>query len=227
MNAENESKVKPPYVSYKTFFNFIGSLRQSGVPSRIDRSVPALAGQSGAAQSFLLGALRFLGLISQDGTPSATLKEVVAHPANEKTTLAKAVRESYAFVFNSGFNIDAATEAQLAEKFRERDLSGQTVRKATSFFVAICESVGIALSPHLRPKRGQGNGVTRRYRKRRSGEEDQVPPSPVHQGASTVQNQLIDKFPKFDPGWSPEIQSKWFEAFGKLYNTIDKGESGK
>ena len=134
MKTENISKSKPPYVAYKTFTNFIASLRASGIPDRIDRSV--FPGMSGAAQSFLLAALRYLGLISDEGTPTALLKDLRDNPQNEKAALSKVIKEKYSFIFGGGFNIASATDAQLTEKFKEQGLNGSTIVKAVSFFTS-------------------------------------------------------------------------------------------
>ena len=65
----------PPYTSYRTFRTFIDDLREHGVPSRIDRSV--LTRFSGVVGSQLMHALRFLGLIEDDGRPTPRLRELV------------------------------------------------------------------------------------------------------------------------------------------------------
>ena len=54
-----------PYTSYRTFNTFIEDLREHGVPSRIDRSV--LPRFSGVVGGQLMHALRFLGLIDDEG----------------------------------------------------------------------------------------------------------------------------------------------------------------
>src|ERR1700733_5151148 len=70
MTTEAKSEMKPPYVAYKTFANTLASLRESGLPDRIDRSV--FPGLAGGTQSFLMSALKFMGLIIGEGTPSET-----------------------------------------------------------------------------------------------------------------------------------------------------------
>jgi hypothetical protein len=218
---------KPPYVAYKTFSNFIGSLRESGLPNRIDRSV--LPGQSGSTQSFLLSTLRFLGLINEEGIPSSPLADLVSHPANEKATLDKVIKESYKFIFTDGFNLQAATESQLRERFEERGLSGETIRKSVSFFLIACEHAGIPLSVHVRGRRDAGNGTTlvrRQYRRRHQVQQDTpaVPPESSIPNES-LQDKLIAKFPEFDPEWSEELQKKWFEAFDKFMSTAKKADA--
>jgi hypothetical protein len=230
MNTPNQTQVdtKPPYVAYRTFSNFIKSLRESGIPNRIDRSVPALAGQSGATQSFLLATLRFLGFTTQDGTPTSALKELVAHPVNEKVIFEKTARENYKFIFNDAFKVETATEAELGEKFKEKDLSGQTIRKAVSFFVALCGAGGIKLSPHFPQTRGQGNGTsTRRYKKRIKTDDENSQPSAPPQAVAGIEDKLLDKFPKFDPTWPTELQTKWFESFEKFMASVKRGDTEK
>jgi hypothetical protein len=214
MNENTELEAKPPYVAYKTFSNLIASLRESGLPNRIDRSV--LSGMSGASQSYVMSAFKFLGLVSVDGVPTALLKQLVTEPKNEKVLLSAAVKEKYDFIFHDHFNITAATEAELEEKFREKGLSGETIRKSISFLTMICEATGIAISPHLKSKRGpsSGNGVTRRYKKRKGSNDDepedqQTPPS----APQSLQDKLLAKFPEFDPKWDAEMQKTWFATF--------------
>jgi hypothetical protein len=151
-------------VTYTTFDNFINGLRESGIPNRIDRSV--MDKLSGANQSFLMGALRFLGLTTETGTPTTALKALVEEKDN-KQVLEGIIRDAYDFLFTKDFNLQAATEAEVSERFRKKDLSGDTIRKAMSFFTLACGAAGIPLSPHLKGKRGGGrsNGNPRRPRK--------------------------------------------------------------
>lgn len=225
MKTENIIESKPPYVAYKTFSNFIKSLRESSIPGRIDRSV--FPGLSGAAQSFLLAALRYLGLISNDGSPTALLKDIVENPQNEKAALAKAVKEKYKFIFAGDFNINTATGAQLSEKFKEQGVNGSTIIKAVSFFTSLCETAGIQTSPHLKGSRlSNSNGSTpRKYKKRKPASENEtgdVPPPPA---AKTFQEILLAKFPDFDPAWDADTQKKWFENFEKFMESAKKAES--
>src|SRR5688572_11426146 len=72
--AEGVKKPIPPYVAYKTFINFVNGLKAAGIPNRIDKSIIRL---SGAAQSQLIYALRFFGLIEADGKPKEPLTRLV------------------------------------------------------------------------------------------------------------------------------------------------------
>lgn len=224
MSDKEPATIKPPYVAYKTFHNFIASLRESGVPDRIDRSV--LPGLSGANQSFLLVALRFLGFINEAGAPTADFVKLVKEPANEKATLSKVTKAAYHTIFGGGFNVEAGTEAQFLDRFRIYDLSGDTVRKCLSFFVLLCSAAGIKLSPHLKGTRGTSTsgGVRRAYR-RRKVEDEQPSELTSKRDGNTIQELLLQKFPSFDPKWDPETQKKWFDSFEKFMKAATPPEA--
>src|SRR5438128_10488002 len=86
----------PPYVPYRTFRNFIDSLKQ-GIPARIDRSV--MSSMSGALQSQLTGALRYLGLITVSGQPTSYLPTLVNSEGPDRAKLLRAIiAKSYPFL---------------------------------------------------------------------------------------------------------------------------------
>lgn len=183
---------------------------------------------SGAAQSFLLAALRYLGLINNDGSPTSLLKELVENTVTEKATLAKTIKEKYGFIFGGGFNITSATDAQLTEKFKEQGLNGSTIVKALSFFTSLCESAGIQISPHLKSKRSAngGSGSPRRlYKKRKLANEVAENEIPAKTPAVSIQDKLLAKFPEFNPSWPEDMQKKWFTTFEQFMTSAKKADA--
>ena len=69
-----EGRSLPPYVPYKTFKNFLEGLRIA-MPARIDRSI--MGSLSGAIQSQLINALKYLKLIGPTDTPTDRLTRLV------------------------------------------------------------------------------------------------------------------------------------------------------
>lgn len=224
MSDKAKTSNKPPYVAYKTFQNFVLSIRQAGVPDRIDRTV--LPGLSGANQSFLISTLKFLGFINDEGVPTAEFIKLIKEPANEKAAFNKAAKAKYDFIFDGALNVESATEGQLLDKFRAFDLGGETVRKCLSFFVHLCNAAGIKLSPHIKGASGAGSngtGTRRPYRKRKPQSEEIVnppPPAELNQ-PKTIQQLLLEKFPAFDPKWDAETQKKWFDSFEKFMKVTE------
>ena len=140
------SRRLPPYVSYRTFTNFL-ELLQPGVPSRIDRS---FWGErfSGSTGTQLITALRFLNLTDDGGAPTARLKQLVTARGSQRAEIVKAVTlENYAFIMQGGIDPKNATYAQFEEVLHANyDVAGDVARKCIKFFVGLAEDAEIPLS---------------------------------------------------------------------------------
>src|SRR3990172_133726 len=129
-------KPVPPYVAYKSFKNFVDGLRGHGLPGRIDRSV--MGSLSGATQTNILHALRYLKLTADDGKPTEKLTNLVKAQGEEKQKYYNGiVKESYVFLFSENFDLKTATSRQLDERFEGLGISGDTIRKCVAFFISI------------------------------------------------------------------------------------------
>lgn len=223
MTINEQRKRLPPYVSYRTFGNFINGLEQN-IPSRIDRSYwgDMLSGSTGTQ---LMAALRFLNLIEANGRPTHHLKSLTSIKGDERTDILREITtEAYDFVLQSSLlDPQSATYAQLEEAFKGTfQLADDVCRKCIKFFIAIAEDARIPLSTF----------ITKRVRSARSSPGTKTTPKktgirtirnlPVPQEAKEVPDRtnwnrmLVEKFPTFDPSWTKEIQMKWFEAFDEL-----------
>lgn len=169
----NEKTDLPVYISYALFNRFINGLRESSVPSRVDRSV--LSKMSGAEQSSLLAGLRFLKLISDDGSPSEKLNRLVETEGESYNEALKDIlSESYKFLLESELDLEKATGQQVADKFRELQISGSTVTKSMAFFISAAKDAGIKLSSHIKPPTVTKSSTTRRTRRKKTTNTDGV-----------------------------------------------------
>jgi Family of unknown function (DUF5343) len=135
----------PPYTSYRTFKTFIEDLQEHGVPSRIDRSV--LTRFSGVVGTQLMHALRFLGLIEDDGLPRQRLKELVnAHGAGHwPEKLLELLQEGYAPMF--AIDLETATPSHFNEAFRRAfPAADAVVQKCVTFFLYAANDAGVKIS---------------------------------------------------------------------------------
>jgi hypothetical protein len=135
----------PPYTSYRTFKTFIEDLYEHGVPSRIDRSV--LTRFSGVVGTQLMHALRFLGLIEDDGRPTQLLKELVnAHAsAHWPEKLLERLRQEYAPMF--AIDLETATPSHFNEAFRRAFPAAEAVvQKCVTFFLYAANDAGVKIS---------------------------------------------------------------------------------
>jgi hypothetical protein len=176
-NANGDKKVIPPYLSHKTFNNFIEGLR-TGVPARIDRSV--MSSLSGTAQAHLLYALRYLNLIDGEGTPSERLNQLATAQAADKQGILKEILTSaYPFVCNSSIDLERCTGKQIEEAFATTGASSETLRKSLAFFLATAKQAGMKLSPHIkRTRRPRGAGQKARGVTGRAAQITETPAPP-------------------------------------------------
>lgn len=142
-----EETAKSPtvaYVPFKTFLSAIEAL-EHGVPNRIDRTVwPSL---SGLMQSQVLGAFRFLGLILSDGTPTPELKRLVDEHTNRKTHLRNVLIRAYPDLVKR--DLTKMSMGSLEDFMRSYQVSGETLRKAISFFLQASRYGELPLSPYI------------------------------------------------------------------------------
>jgi hypothetical protein len=135
----------PPYTSYRTFKTFIEDLHEHGVPSRIDRSV--LTRFSGVVGSQLMHALRFLGLIEDDGRPTPRLRALMkAHGAGHwPETFLEVLRQDYAPMF--AIDLETATPSHFNEAFRKAfPAADAVVQKCVTFFLYAANDAGVKIS---------------------------------------------------------------------------------
>jgi hypothetical protein len=167
MVAKNEKPLTPPLISHVSFTSFLNQLRDTGaIPSRIDKTLMPKA--SGSQISGTLGTLKFLGLIDEAGKPSDQFKTIVlAQDEDRKSPMAALMKSSYAFLFNDpDFDLLHASSGQMTEKFREQEISGSTLTKTITFFLAAAKEYGIQYSPHIKaPAAPKGNGAPKRASK--------------------------------------------------------------
>ncbi|MGI9107675.1 MAG: DUF5343 domain-containing protein [Pyrinomonadaceae bacterium] len=156
-NGNGTKKVIPPYLSHKTFNNFIDGLR-TGIPARIDRSV--MSSLSGTAQAHLLYALKYLNLVDAEGIPTEQLNQLAtATDAEKQRILREVLVSAYPFVCNDGIDLERCTGKQIEEAFATTGASSETLRKSLAFFQATAKQAGMNISPHIkRTRRARGTG---------------------------------------------------------------------
>ena len=224
MVNDRNRKSLPPYVSYRTFRNFIDGL-QLGMPSRIDRSYwgDKLSGSNGIQ---LMTALRFLGLIDSDGIPQIRLRQLVSARGTQKSEILKQIAyTTFSFLAERTLDPQVATYSQLEEAFYNTyQVTGDVTRKCIKFFVSLESDAGIILSPFIMKKSRTLRADSVRKRTTKKTNAGTIQNLAVPQAADSIPAQMtwyetvLTKFPTFDPTWSDEVKLKWFEAFDTLLN---------
>lgn len=150
------SGFKPPYMSFMTFWNFVGGLAAHPLPPQIDRSL--MGSKSGTDQTHLVAALKAFGLIDEEHKVLPQLVRLTEASEDErKSVFAELVRRYYAGPL--AVSEENGTASQLEASFRESfGLTGaETVRKSITFFLHAARMSDVQLSPHFKATRpGQG-----------------------------------------------------------------------
>jgi hypothetical protein len=173
---------KPPYLSFQTFWSFVSKeLPEKPLPPSIDRSM--LDKKSGTDQANLLAALKGFGLVEGDthDVQESLQMLVEADEEQRKHQLAALVRQYYPGPLS--VSEQNGTEKNLFDCF-ENDfgMTGDTRRKAVTFFLHAARNAGIPLSPHF-PATRSGPGVAagskaKRITKRKADASSVERPSP-------------------------------------------------
>jgi len=159
MSTPHEKSPTPAYGSFKTLMSFLNDIRDEGhVPLQIDRSL--MTKLSGSAKGETLATLRFFGLTDHQDVPTKLFERfAMATDEERKKTLPEVVRNAYSFVFDApNFHVERATGQQVSELFRAHGVSGSTLVRAMSLFLAAAKEADIKVSPSIKPPKNASNG---------------------------------------------------------------------
>jgi hypothetical protein len=203
----HEGKRLPPYVSYRTFRNFLESLK-SGIPSRIDRSYWGTK-FSGSTGIQLVTALRFLTLVEESNAPTERLVQLVQADRERKRVLLRAILEQAYAPILKGLDLSRATPAELGERFAQAGATGDVGRKCLSFFVASAAEAGLPLSSFILQRAKPR--LAPRARRRAPRRKEPAPSSPgrLHPALSGLLHELPDPA----SGWDRDGKERFKRAF--------------
>lgn len=143
---ERLRQVRPPYVAFKAFDDFLSRAAREEVPARIDAALLARWQIAPGNESALITSLKSLGLIVADGRPTEDYRDVQLSPPRRQTALRRCAKRAYPGLDTAiGATIDAD---QLYDYFvAQRGLLGQMVEKASRFYRRFVEMLGVDSGP--------------------------------------------------------------------------------
>ncbi len=225
----------PVYISFSTLDNMGERMRLEGIPSRIDRSY--LGSWSGSSQKQFMRGGRSLGFLDAENRPTALFVEYIKQPDERPRIMAQILRERYGDILALGEN---ATQQQLEEAFRAYPgISGATVAKAISFFLAAANFAGIKLSPHYKRRTPSpspspsGNSTPRRRRPKSATLPPPDPPAdpPPAVGLDALKTRyvelLLDKLGANDGAFDAELADRIERLMGFPHPTSETPTSEK
>lgn len=221
----------PPYVPYKTFRNFVEKFKQ-GVPGRIDRDL--MGSMSGAAQSQVTVALKYLGFISDNNIPLEPMKTYVGAEGEErKGQLRVILKKAYPYLFDGHFDLATATASQLREAIEgSTSATGETVNRCIAFFKDAAQDAGVTVSPYITQKKPR-NSVPRKRAATLSPKQaiaamaehkhppnlhfgEQHTPPPIEAQSSLLLWGLFQRLPKPGSVWPKEQRDQWTDTLNNV-----------
>ena len=220
---QERAKAVPPYVPYRTFRTFLELLTE-GIPDRIDRSVWG-SRFSGSSGSQLMTALKALGLIDATGRPQRELERLaLAEGRERREAFRDMLRRSYGPVFE--LDLTRATRAQFHEAFRRFGAREGVLAKCEAFFIQAARDAGIELSQYITAGRHGDRRPSAPRASRAAGQAERTPPAgegaapgQAHPSLALAQR-ILEKYPDFDPSWTPEVQASWLNGMTRLYESL-------
>ena len=170
-------------------------------------------------------ALKALGLIDATGRPQRELERLALADGRERREAFRdMLRRSYGPVFE--LDLARATKAQFHEAFRRFGAREGVLAKCEAFFIQAARDAGIELSQYITAGRHGDRRPSAPRASRASGQSERTPPSV--EGAAPVQahpglvlaQRILEKYPDFDPSWTPEVQASWLNGMTRLYESL-------
>lgn len=133
-----------PYVSAASLSSFFDHVRWVSTPKKVDQGLLLDYGLPKGSVGALLSALKFFGLVENDGTTTAAFKMVQTSGDEFRANLEEIVKRSYADLFS---RLDPSRDSR--EKIRNyfaRNFSPAISNKATILFLDLAKEAGIPVA---------------------------------------------------------------------------------
>jgi len=176
-NAPDTKVIQWPYTSWKTILNLIQKFEADGgvLPPRIDRSV--LGGSEGQ-KTQVMAALRFLGLMGENGEVTPLFQQFVSSDDKQRHVLVRDLLQRH-YPEATKLGKSHATTKQLEETFA--GLTGDTLRKAVTFYIHAAKFSAHPLSKHFKTPSGFRPGGVRKQRASNGSAVNPAEPTPQSQ----------------------------------------------
>lgn len=170
MANDQQAKLLPPYLPYKTLMSSLENLAQ-GIPPKLDRSI--WKNQPGTVQSQILSAYKFLGLMNDTNEPTEVLRFLVDHRSSPAPTMKKIIEDKYEVILEK-HPLNMMTTTMLSHEFEAAfQVDGETKKKGIRFLLQAAKANGLVLSKFLLDQTRASSGP-RKKRAKREGDAGEL-----------------------------------------------------
>jgi hypothetical protein len=148
--ATTEEKLKPPVGAVQWFAEFFKVSERIKI-DKVDNTFLTTNNIVPSGSEYkVIGGLRFLDLIKEDGSATERMKSLSVVGAEYQKNFEKMVRDAYALVFNKVKNIEQALADDVVNCFRvDYGMAPSTAKQGAQIFVFLAQKSGIALSQSI------------------------------------------------------------------------------
>jgi hypothetical protein len=150
LTSKTTKKVNPPIGTvewYDKFFKLLDRIKIDKIDKEFlvdNKVVPS------SNVYKVIGGLKFLGLINEDGNATDRMKSLNVVGADFQKNLEKTVHDAYASLFERIKNLEQALPEDVINFFRgEYDMSPNTAKQSAKIFVFLAQKSGINLSKSI------------------------------------------------------------------------------
>lgn len=216
-NAPEVKVTRWPYTSWKTILNLIQKFEADGgvLPPRIDRSV--LGGSEGQ-KTQVMAALRFLGLMGDNSEVTPLFQQLVSADDKARQVLVRNLLQRH-YPEATKLGTSHATTKQLEETFA--GLTGDTLRKAMTFYIHAAKYSGNPLSKHFKTPSGFRPSVARKPRAGNTGTPPPVAPITPSAPATDAKTRYLDMLLERAKTAEGSLDEKLLDRIEKLLDLSD------
>lgn len=177
-----------PYLPFKTFLGSFDPFSQ-GIPPKIDRT---LWNQSGFVQGLIMNAYRYFHLVDVNSKPMPQLQQLVkSKNEGRKAEIKKLLEIGYPEIAAT-HDLTTMTPKMLDELMDKYNVTGETKKKAITFFLQAAKFADMPLSSFLTDKIRSTSGTRRRRATTVSSTGNRVTPNSTPSGITTASTKRLD-----------------------------------
>ncbi|MBI4215927.1 MAG: DUF5343 domain-containing protein [Chloroflexi bacterium] len=166
-SSPKEKRPLPPYGPVGGMLEGLGLLQRTK-PPKVDTAFLQSQGIAPRNEYKVVGALRYLDLINDEGTPTEKCKLLRTRGPDYTQALQDLVKSAYAGFFRNRELKSVTGDAIYNYFVTEEGLGPEMAAKASRFFVALCQQAGLPLPAVAEPRR--------RLRRERTARPAATPP---------------------------------------------------
>lgn len=219
-DSKTKVKLKPPVGAVRWFAEFFKLLERIKI-DKVDNVLLTTNNIVPSRSEYkVIGGLKFLDLISDDGSATDRMKSLSVVGDEYQTNFEKMVRDAYTLLFDKVKNLEQALADDVINCLRvDYGLAPSTAKQSAQIFVFLAQKAGITLSQQIAEKLAvslERKKPTRRITRRPKAPKQRYEPKSVEDLQERLPEEALARFTLKDTGYV-DIKDKDTFQIAKAY----------